>query len=70
MAELWDLDEKLDTLPLPFPFSVKGAAVLELKLKALIMDIIHNIEVVEFLQENLVKSTDSWLWQKQLRWVE
>jgi hypothetical protein len=28
-----------------------GSAVLELKLKALIMDIIHNVDVVDFLHE-------------------
>ena len=43
------------------------ANVLDLKLKALILDTIHNIEVVELLIEKNVKSKDEWLWQKQLR---
>ena len=41
--------------------------VLELKCKALILDTIHAIDVVENLVKNNVKSTDDWLWQKQLR---
>lgn len=43
--------------------------VLDLKLKALILDTIHNIEVAEMLMDKKVKSTDEWLWQKQLRCV-
>ena len=50
-----------------FNISVAGTNVLELKLKALIMDNIHNIEVVEMLIENRIRSTEHWLWQKQLR---
>ena len=41
--------------------------VLELKCKALILDTIHAIDVVEKLVKNNVKSTEDWLWQKQLR---
>ncbi|XP_071951365.1 cytoplasmic dynein 2 heavy chain 1-like isoform X2 [Antedon mediterranea] len=42
--------------------------VLELKLKALILDTIHGIEVVQKLMKNNITSTDEWLWQKQLRY--
>lgn len=45
-----------------------GSQVLELKLKALILDTIHNIEVVEMLIETNVKGMEEWLWQKQLRY--
>ena len=45
---------------------VEGA-VLELKLKALILDIIHFIDVVDQLQKENVRSTSDWIWQKQLR---
>ncbi|CAB3978327.1 cytoplasmic dynein 2 heavy chain 1-like [Paramuricea clavata] len=41
--------------------------VLELKCKALILDTIHAIDVVDNLIKNKVKSTENWLWQKQLR---
>ena len=43
------------------------AKVLELKLKALILDAIHNIDVVRLLIAEGVKKKDNWLWQKQLR---
>ena len=41
--------------------------VLPLKLKALILDTIHNIEVVQLLEEHRVSAIDDWLWAKQLR---
>lgn len=44
-----------------------SALVLELKLKALILDTIHYIQVVESLMEGKVRSLDDWLWKKQLR---
>ena len=43
------------------------AHVLELKLKALILDTIHAIDVVQQLIKCSVKSLDDWIWQKQLR---
>ena len=42
--------------------------VLELKLKALIMDCIHFIDVVQQLLAADTRSTKEWQWQKQLRW--
>ncbi|XP_036005544.1 cytoplasmic dynein 2 heavy chain 1 isoform X1 [Fundulus heteroclitus] len=41
--------------------------ILQLKLKALILDIIHNISVVKELNQAGVSSTDDWAWKKQLR---
>ena len=41
--------------------------VLDLKLKALILDTIHNIDVIEQLIASNVKQDQEWLWQKQLR---
>lgn len=41
--------------------------VLELKLKALIMDCIHFIDVVQQLLAADTRSTQEWQWQKQLR---
>ena len=42
--------------------------VLELKLKALILETLHYIDIVESLSKGRVRSTDHWLWQKQLRY--
>ncbi|GMR54221.1 hypothetical protein PMAYCL1PPCAC_24416, partial [Pristionchus mayeri] len=42
--------------------------VLQLKLKALILDLIHRIDVVDQLTADKTKSTSSWMWQKQLRY--
>ncbi|XP_050986096.1 LOW QUALITY PROTEIN: cytoplasmic dynein 2 heavy chain 1 [Labeo rohita] len=41
--------------------------VLQSKLKALILDVIHNISVVQSLREAQIHSTDDWIWKKQLR---
>ncbi|KAK6729949.1 hypothetical protein RB195_006788 [Necator americanus] len=41
--------------------------VLDCKLKALILDIIHHISVVEQLIRKNADSTQCWTWQKQLR---
>ena len=43
------------------------AHVLELKLKALILDTVHNIDIVQMLVRDNIGSTGNWLWQKQLR---
>ena len=40
---------------------------MELKLKALILDEVHNIEVVRLLLEHKVNHVGHWYWQKQLR---
>ncbi|KAM3726645.1 Cytoplasmic dynein 2 heavy chain [Dirofilaria immitis] len=41
--------------------------VLKLKLKALIMDVIHNISILDELIDNSPCFISSWVWQKQLR---
>ncbi|XP_032878557.1 cytoplasmic dynein 2 heavy chain 1 isoform X2 [Amblyraja radiata] len=41
--------------------------ILELKLKALILDIIHNIEIVKQLNQTQICSISDWAWKKQLR---
>jgi dynein heavy chain 2 len=43
--------------------------VLELKLKDLILDVIHHIEVVEYLIARNVREILDWNWQKQLRYT-
>ncbi|EGD76743.1 dynein heavy chain isotype 1B [Salpingoeca rosetta] len=42
--------------------------VLQLKLKALILDVIHMIEIVDLLVQNRVTTLDNWYWQKNLRY--
>ena len=37
------------------------------KYKALIMDTVHNMDVVQQLQDARIKNIYDWLWQKQLR---
>jgi dynein heavy chain 2 len=41
--------------------------VLELKLKALILETLHYIDIVRALIEGRVRALGHWLWQKQLR---
>ncbi|XP_058542508.1 cytoplasmic dynein 2 heavy chain 1 isoform X7 [Neofelis nebulosa] len=43
------------------------SGILELKLKALILDIIHNIDVVKHLNQVQVHTTEDWAWKKQVR---
>ncbi|XP_047450013.1 cytoplasmic dynein 2 heavy chain 1 isoform X3 [Mugil cephalus] len=43
------------------------SSVLQLKLKALILDIIHNISVVKQLNQAGISSIEAWAWKKQLR---
>lgn len=42
--------------------------VLELKLKDLILDLIHQIETVEYLMSQKITSVTDFAWQKQLRY--
>ncbi|KAH3831149.1 hypothetical protein DPMN_104411, partial [Dreissena polymorpha] len=44
------------------------AQVLDLKLKALILDTIHNMDVIHFLLKANIRSPVEWMWQKQLRY--
>ena len=44
-----------------------GSHVLGLKLKALVLDTVHSIGVVQVLARGRVRSVEHWLWQKQLR---
>jgi dynein heavy chain 2 len=44
-----------------------SAVLLQGKIKALVMDVIHNIDVCRQLIEAKVNTLDSWVWQKQLR---
>eukprot|EP00051_Salpingoeca_urceolata_P021875 m.349048 g.349048 ORF g.349048 m.349048 type:complete len:4259 (-) comp19881_c0_seq4:199-12975(-) len=46
----------------------EDSAVLDSKLKALVLDVIHSIEVVSLLAEVGASSVQDWEWQKQLRY--
>ncbi|CAF0769940.1 unnamed protein product [Adineta steineri] len=46
--------------------SIEGV-VTDLKYKALIMDTVHNMDVVQQLRDARIKNNYDWLWQKQLR---
>jgi dynein heavy chain 2 len=59
------VDEKLDRLT---AIDVSQDYVLELKVKALIMDVIHMGEVCDQLTEAGAKAATDWQWQKQLRY--
>jgi dynein heavy chain 2 len=41
--------------------------VTDLKYKALIMDTVHNMDVVQQLKDARIRNIYDWLWQKQLR---
>jgi len=41
--------------------------LLQLKIQALVLDLIHNIEVVDQLIKTKISALTEWMWQKQLR---
>jgi dynein heavy chain 2, cytosolic len=45
-----------------------GQPLEQLKMKSLVMDLVHNIDVVDQLRSKNVKKTTDWQWQKQLRY--
>jgi dynein heavy chain 2 len=53
-------------------FDNKGDGLLFSKVKALILDIIHNIDVVEQLTKDTSimssQNTNDWMWYKQLKY--
>ncbi len=64
-----DLEAQLESFTSVDLGSDSDAKVLDLKLKALILDTIHNIDVAKTLVDRDVRSVDDWMWQKQLRLV-
>ena len=45
-----------------------GQPLEQLKMKSLVMDLVHNVDVVEQLQRKDVRKNTDWQWQKQLRY--
>jgi dynein heavy chain 2 len=64
-----DLKDQLDVYA---NFDYKGDALKFSKIKALILDLIHNIDVVDQLLKDKVimqtKNTSDWIWYKQLKY--
>ena len=48
---------------------ISGDKMLQLKIQALILDVIHHLDVLEDLTANKVSSLDDWFWSKQLRYI-
>ncbi|KAL0047749.1 hypothetical protein WJX82_010930, partial [Trebouxia sp. C0006] len=46
----------------------EGYRVMQLKIQALVLDLIHHIDVVEALLSEGVSLSDDWVWVKQLRY--
>ena len=67
---LSELEAQLDSYTSTELEDDENSKVLQLKLKALVLDIIHYIDIVKLLDENRVKSIGHWLWQKQLRFYQ
>ncbi|CAK8696967.1 unnamed protein product [Clavelina lepadiformis] len=67
-----EMDNKLSTYTSVYINSQElgetEAHVLGLKLKSLILDIIHNIDVIGQLTSASVRNASEWIWQKQLRY--
>ena len=49
-------------------FDTGGQRVLELKIKALVFDVIHNYDIVRQLMAAKCAALDDWAWHKQLKW--
>lgn len=47
---------------------LSGEPLLQLKMKALVFDVVHNIDVVAQLQRHKTRSLAEWMWKKQLRY--
>jgi dynein heavy chain 2 len=48
-------------------FDLSGDPLVQIKIKSLIFDLVHFIDVIEQLQKTDVNNINDWKWQKQLR---
>ncbi|GMH82520.1 hypothetical protein TrST_g11065 [Triparma strigata] len=68
-SSLGDLnDQLLDMLQQYTSFDLTDQPVMNLKIKSLVLDLIHNRDVVDQLKAARCRSYDDWIWQKQLRY--
>ncbi|CAM9131219.1 unnamed protein product, partial [Ectocarpus sp. 4 AP-2014] len=49
-------------------YDLSSRPLMQLKIKALVLDLVHSMDVVDQLQKNGAESVDDWIWQKQLRY--
>ena len=61
-------DSLLDMLQQYTSFDLSDQPVMNLKIKALVLDLIHNRDVVDQLKKARVRALEDWAWQKQLRY--
>jgi dynein heavy chain 2 len=67
-SSLSDLNEQLlEMLQNYTSFDLTNQPVMDLKIKALILDLIHNRDVVDQLQAARTRDLGDWAWQKQVR---
>ncbi|CAN0042899.1 unnamed protein product [Ascophyllum nodosum] len=48
-------------------YDLSSRPLMQLKIKALVLDLVHSIDIVDQLQKSGVESLKDWTWQKQLR---
>lgn len=48
-------------------YDLSSQPLLNTKVKALVLDVVHYMDVVATLQQHQLNNTDHWLWRKQLR---
>lgn len=66
---LSDVSETLRQLLAQYTsYDLSTQPLLNVKVKALVLDLVHNMEVVRQLQQSKVRSKDDWMWRKQLRY--
>ncbi|CAL1265870.1 unnamed protein product [Larinioides sclopetarius] len=66
-AYMKELESQLDAYTNANMSASSEVPLVRLKLKALILDTIYNISVVEELMQDKVRSIEDWSWQKRLR---
>jgi len=49
-------------------YDLSTQPLLNLKVKALVLDLVHNMEIISQLEKARVRSRDDWLWRKQVRY--
>ncbi|CAM9144794.1 unnamed protein product [Heterosigma akashiwo] len=49
-------------------YDLSTQPLMSLKIKALVLDLVHNMDVVDQLARHRVEDLDLWVWQKQLRY--
>ena len=61
-------DQLLKELQQLTSMNAKGQSLLDLKLKALVLDTINNRDILDHLIKNGIQTKNDWIWQKQMRY--